>query len=311
MKKLTVYIDIVLLENICMNYIILLGLGYIIKLKINYLRIFVSSLIGAIYAVLAYSRIFPLYTNFLVKIVLSICMVYIAYNPKKIKGLIKELIVFYLVSFALGGCAFALLYWIKPQEIFMENGVFIGTYPIKIVLMGGLLGIAITYISFKLVKNKMNKSELVYDIKIKLEEKEITTKVLLDTGNMLKEPLSNIPVVLIEKDILIGLLPKELIYEQEQIIGGDLKKQDNIEYKYKTRLKIIPYTSVGKENGIILGIKADKISILTDVNEIVKKEVIVGIYNKRFSKSGKYFGLIGLDILERSDKNEYIANVKE
>lgn len=311
MKKLTVYIDIVLLENICMNYIILLGLGYIIKLKINYLRIFVSSLIGAIYAVLAYSRIFPLYTNFLVKIVLSICMVYIAYYPKKIKGLIKELIVFYLVSFALGGCAFALLYWIKPQEIFMENGVFIGTYPIKIVLMGGLLGIAITYISFKLVKNKMNKSELVYDIKIELEEKEITTKVLLDTGNMLKEPLSNIPVVLIEKDILIGLLPKELIYEQEQIIGGDLKKQDNIEYKYKTRLKIIPYTSVGKENGIILGIKVDKISILTDVNEIVKKEVIVGIYNKRFSKSGKYFGLIGLDILERSDKNEYIANVKE
>lgn len=311
MKKLTVYIDIVLLENICMNYIILLGLGYIIKLKINYLRIFVSSLIGAIYAVLAYSRIFPLYTNFLVKIVLSICMVYIAYNPKKIKGLIKELIVFYLVSFALGGCAFALLYWIKPQEIFMENGVFIGTYPIKIVLMGGLLGIAITYISFKLVKNKMNKSELVYDIKIELEEKEITTKVLLDTGNMLKEPLSNIPVVLIEKDILIGLLPKELIYEQEQIIGGDLKKQDNIEYKYKTRLKIIPYTSVGKENGIILGIKVDKISILTDVNEIVKKGVIVGIYNKRFSKSGKYFGLIGLDILERSDKNEYIANVKE
>ena len=308
---MTVYIDIVLLENICMNYIILLGLGYIIKLKINYLRIFVSSLIGAIYAVLAYSRIFPLYTNFLVKIVLSICMVYIAYYPKKIKGLIKELIVFYLVSFALGGCAFALLYWIKPQEIFMENGVFIGTYPIKIVLMGGLLGIAITYISFKLVKNKMNKSELVYDIKIELEEKEITTKVLLDTGNMLKEPLSNIPVVLIEKDILIGLLPKELIYEQEQIIGGDLKKQDNIEYKYKTRLKIIPYTSVGKENGIILGIKVDKISILTDVNEIVKKEVIVGIYNKRFSKSGKYFGLIGLDILERSDKNEYIANVKE
>lgn len=311
MKKLTVYIDIVLLENICMNYIILLGLGYIIKLKINYLRIFLSSLIGAIYAVLAYSRIFPLYTNFLVKIVLSICMVYIAYCPKKIKGLIKELIVFYLVSFALGGCAFALLYWIKPQEIFMENGVFIGTYPIKIVLMGGLLGIAITYISFKLVKNKMNKSELVYDIKIELEEKEITTKVLLDTGNMLKEPLSNIPVVLIEKDILIGLLPKELIYEQEQIIGGDLKKQDNIEYKYKTRLKIIPYTSVGKDNGIILGIKVDKISILTDVNEIVKKEVIVGIYNKRFSKSGKYFGLIGLDILERSDKNEYIANVKE
>lgn len=311
MKTVTVYIDIVLLENICMNYIILFATGYIIKLKIKHIRIFASSLIGAIYAVLAYSGIFPLYTNIFVKIILSICMIYIAYLPKKVKGLVKELVVFYLVSFALGGCAFALLYLIKPQEIFMRDGVFVGTYPIKIVLMGGLLGFAITYIAFKVVKNKMNKSELIYDIKIELEGKETSTKVLLDTGNMLRDPISNIPVILIEKDKLFGLIPKELINNQEYILGGDMEKHDNIEYKYKSRLKIIPFTSVGKDNGIILGIKVDKVIILTDVDEIIKKEVIVGIYNRKFSKTGRYYGIIGLDILERSEKNEYIANAKK
>lgn len=308
---MTVYIDIVLLENVCMNYIILFATGYIIKLKIKHLRIFVSSLIGAIYAVLAYSGIFPLYTNISVKIILSICMIYIAYFPKKIKGLVKELVIFYLVSFVLGGCAFALLYLIKPQEILVRDGVFIGTYPIKIVLMGGLLGFAITYIAFRVVKNKMNRSELIYDLKIELEGEEVTTKVLLDTGNMLRDPISNMPVILIEKDKLIGLLPKELIDNQAYFLGGDTGKYDNIEYKYKSRLKIIPFTSVGKENGIILGIKVDKVTILTDVDEIIKKEVIVGIYNKKLNKTGKYYGLIGLDILERSEKNEYTANIKK
>ena len=155
-----IYVDIVLFENLCMNYIILFGTAYIIKIKVRHIRIFFASLIGAIYAVLAYAGVFPLYANLITKIVLSICMTYIAFNPKKIKGLIKELIVFYLVSFALGGCAFALLYVVRPQDIFMKNGVLIGTYPLKIALLGGIAGFVITYIAFKIVKTRITKNEI-------------------------------------------------------------------------------------------------------------------------------------------------------
>lgn len=307
---MTVYVDVVLLENICMNYIILFSTGYIIKIKLNHLRMLASSSIGAVYAILAYTGILPLYANLFVKIILSICMIYIAFNPRNVKGLIKELIMFYLVSFALGGSAFALLYIVKPQDIFMRNGVFIGTYPIKIVLLGGITGFIITYTSFKLVKNRMSKSELIYDIYIKIEEKEIKTKVILDTGNMLKDPISNSPVILIDKDKLYGLLPKDLIDNAKNMMGGEIKTQDEIEYKYKSRLRIIPFTSVGKQNGILLGIKADEIKIVTDVDEIINKRAIIGIYDKKFSKNEKYFGLIGLDIFERSGKDEYFANIK-
>lgn len=308
---MTIYVDIVLLENICMNYIILFGTAYIIKIKVKHLRILVSSIIGAVYAILAYSGTFQLYANVFVKIILSICMVYIAYNPKNIKGIIKELIVFYLVSFALGGCAFALLYIVKPQDIFIKNGVFIGSYPIKIVLLGGVVGFTITYIAFKLVKNRMNKSELIYEIYIRLEEKELKLKVMLDTGNMLKDPISNSPVVLIDKSKLYELLPKEILDNNKEILGGEFKNQDEIDYKYKTRLRIIPFTSVGKQNGMILGIKVDEIKIITDVEEIINKRAIIGIYDRIFSKTDKYCGLISLDMLERSEKNEYFTNIKK
>ena len=198
----TIYVDIVLLENLCMNYIILFGTAYIMKIKVKHIRILLASLIGAVYAVLAYAGVFPIYANLITKIILSICMTYIAFNPKKLKGLIKELLLFYLVSFSLGGCAFALLYIVRPQDIFMKDGVYIGTYPLKIALLGGITGFVITYIAIKIVKTRITKNEIIYKAVIKIEEQELEINVLLDTGNMLKDPISGDSVIMVEKNRL-------------------------------------------------------------------------------------------------------------
>lgn len=305
---MTIYIDIVLLENLVMNYIILLGTGYIIKARIKHIKLIISSLIGAIYALLAYMEIFPIYANFITKMILAICMIYIAFNPKKIKGLIKELIVFFLVSFSLGGCAFALLYMIKPQEIFVKDGVYIGVYPLKIALLGGITGFVITYISFKVVKNHITKNEIIYNAIIKIEDKKLEIKVLLDTGNMLKDPITGDTVIIIEKEKLYDILPLELLNNIDNFFEFDNKIIKN---EYQTRLRIIPFTSVGKRNGMMVGIKADYVSIITDIDEIKKDNAIICVYEKKFSKTDKYSGLIGLDILEGSEKNEYIANIKK
>ena len=213
-----------------------------------------------------------------------------------------------MVSFSLGGCAFALLYIVRPQDIFMKNGVYIGTYPIKIIFLGGIVGFLVTYVAFNVVKSKLNKKQLIYYIKIEIEDRSLETKVILDTGNMLKDPISNAPVILIEKEKLYDILPGSLLNNIEKIWGGDNARA--IDAKYKSRLRIIPFSSVGKSNGMMLGIKTDKVKIFDDIDEIVRENVIICPYQKKFSKANKYFGLIGLDILERSDKNEFFENIK-
>ena len=325
---MTIYVDIVLLENLCMNYIILFSTSYILKIKIKHFRIILSSMLGAVYAILAYTDIIPIYTSIISKIILSICMIYIAYKPKNVKGMLKELIVFYLVSFALGGSAFALLYIVRPQDIFMKDGVYIGIYPLKIALLGGITGFVITYSAFKVVKSRITKNEIIYTALVNIFNKELQTKVLLDTGNMLKDPISGEAVILIEKDKLCEIIPKSILESMAEILGGekenyDKRENDDIECEdevieieeknmYRTRLRIIPFTSVGKQNGMMIGIKSDFVKIITDVDEIINDNVIVCLYEKKFSKLGKYYGLIGLDILEGSEKrNEFFANIKE
>ena len=138
---MTIYIDIIFLENLFMNYIIIYATGIIVKAPIKIIRTFLASGIGGVYAILSYMSMLEICSNLFLKIALSVVMVYIAFNPKNKKIFLKQLMIFYLTSFTFGGVAFALLYFVSPQKILMEKGVLIGTYPIKMVLVGGIVRI--------------------------------------------------------------------------------------------------------------------------------------------------------------------------
>ena len=288
---MTVYIDIILLENLCMNYIILFATAYIMKIKISHIRIIASSSIGAVYSIMLYMQILPIYSSIFMK------MVYISYAPKTVKIAIKQLIIFYLISFAFGGCAFALLYFVKPQDIFIKNGVYIGTYPLKIALLGGIVGFIITYIAFKIIKNKATKEEMIYKLKIKINDKTVEVNALLDTGNKLKDPITLVPVIVIEKQKLYNFLPEEILENIDKIIGGDSDKLIEENIKYMSKFRVIPYNSIGKQNGLMLGFKADEVKIIIDEEERTIKNTIIGIFNQSFN-SQTYSALISLEIIE-------------
>lgn len=246
---MTIYLDVILLENICMNYIIVFATGLIAKTKISHIRIIISSLLGGIYAILSFAPILQVYTNILFKIIISIIMIYIAFNPKNVRTLLKQLLLFYLVSFAFGGCAFCLLYFIKPQDILVRNGYLTGTYPIKIALLGGIVGFALVNIAFKLVKGRISKKDMFCDIDIFFKEKSVKIKAMIDTGNLLKDPISSMPVIVVEKSKLENIIPIGIINNLNTILGGGEENTlTEEEREYMPKFRVIPFSSLGKQN---------------------------------------------------------------
>ncbi len=211
----------------------------------------------------------------------------------------KQLLIFYLTSFVFGGAAFALIYIVKPQKIIMRNGMFLGTYPLKIAILGAIIGSIIIILAFKVVKNKISKKDMFCEIELKINDKTIKTKAIVDTGNFLKEPITNTPVMIIENTLLYECIPKEILNNTQEIIGGDFKNvPENIKKQYITKLKFIPFSSLGKQNGMLVGIKPEYIKILYEDKITKKTNVIVGMYEKSLTKKGEYRALIGIDILE-------------
>ena len=149
---MTIYIDVVLIENLMMNFIILLATGLILKERISVIRLLLASLLGAIYAVVSYLSILEMYSSMILKIILSIVMIYIAFNPQTMKKMWKDILLFYLTSFVFGGAAFALIYIVRPQDILMRNGLFLGTYPLKTIVLGAIIAFIIIMTAFTVVK---------------------------------------------------------------------------------------------------------------------------------------------------------------
>ena len=295
---MTIYIDIVLIENLIMNYIILFTTAVVLKIKVNHIRLILASLLGAGYSIIAYMGIIKVYSSIILKIILSVLIIYIAFNPQNIKKMCKDLLLFYLVSFVFGGAAFALIYIIKPQNNKKKNGLFLGTYTLKTVMLGAVVAFCIIIGAFAIIKNKISKKDMFCEIEILINQKKIKTKAMIDTGNMLKEPITNVPVIVVEHILLYSCMPKEILNNLKESMGGDFKNIPcDIQEKYISKLKLIPFSSLGKQNGMLIGIRPEYVKVITDEQEKINKNVIIGIYEKSLTKKGEYQALIGIELL--------------
>lgn len=296
MIKITIYLDLIFLENLIMNTIILYATKIILKTKANFFRIFIASIIGSIYTIILYTTELKIYSSIISKILLSIIMIYVAFNAKNIKRLLQQVLIFYITSFIFGGFALYLIYYIKPQEILIRNGVYVGSYALKTILLGGIFAFIIIKICTQIMKNKSN--SLCCNIEINIDDNIVKTKAMIDTGNLVKEPITNNPVIIVESTLLEGIIPLEILNNLENILCGDLKNiSEENQMNYIVKMRCIPFKSLGKENGMLLGIKSNEVIIEKEDENKIIKNAIIGIYDKSLTKRGEYRALIGIDCL--------------
>ena len=292
---MTIYLDIIFLENFILNFIILYAVKFETKAETKIFKIVLASVIGSIYVLISYRSRNTIFFSLFMKIILPIAMLHIAFKTKNIRELIKKMVYFYLTSFVFGGGALALIYIANTGKISIQNGVLYGNYTVLTIMISVIISFSVIILSFKLIKNKVSKKDLICNITIKVNDKEIKVKALIDTGNFLKEPITNTPVIVVEHAIFNGIIPGEILDNIENILGGDLNKiSERAKNEYLSKMRIIPFSSLGKQNGMLLGIKAQEAII--EQNEEIKKtdKIIIGLYNKKISKKEEYHALVGL-----------------
>lgn len=135
---------------------------------------------------------------------------------------------------------------------------------------------------------------MLCDLEIFYNGKLEKIKTMIDTGNLLQDPITKEDVIIVEKDSLKNLVSSDILDNIENIVSGKWLNFTNI-YQYK--FKIIPFSSLGKENGILLGFKPDYIKVDAEY-ETVKSDVIIAIYDGKLSRSNLYSSLIGINILK-------------
>lgn len=232
---MTIYADVFFIENFIVNVFLLSVTMKCLKHKCSFVNLSIAGCIGGIYSfVLLFDRLRFL-ASLPFEILAAYLMLRIVYGKTTIINMLKVLIVFLMSTFTLSGICF--LFSLK-QNYYILDGIYrIEKYSIKYIF----LGLMIIFISadriIEYIKDRVTVNNYIYTIEFEIEGRKYSFRSFLDTGNELREPVTNLPCILIEEDLFSGIsLNKKNIYEIPYNAigyGGKLKgiKVNNIKIK--------------------------------------------------------------------------------
>ncbi|MDO4572933.1 MAG: sigma-E processing peptidase SpoIIGA [Clostridia bacterium] len=194
---MTISVELFLLDNMLMNYLVLRLASVLCGKR---LRAFVSlpaALLGALYALLSMSAA-PILSAILPKLgfgaLLALCL------SDRGRGYLRALIALYLSAFLLGGVAFGVTLLVGGR---LSGGALMGTVPLRAILVTAALCAALPRAALSLIAAYRGRTRHVR-VRVELSDRAFIVQALVDSGNLLREPVSGLPVVLIRQ----GLLPK-------------------------------------------------------------------------------------------------------
>ena len=298
---LEVYWDVLVLENFVINFLILLVTAKLSRLRVSTLRLLAGSIIGALYVgFIILQPDLEVYYTTIAKILLSMFIVAVTFSPRKVLQFIRTLAIFYISTFIFAGAAFAFLFF-RHQGGFVRNGIVcvFGQSQWSMLVFSIITVGIIVKIFLEVIQSRLTKENMLVHVKISFDNRAIDLSALIDTGNSLRDPLTNIPVMVVEFKALKELLPQEI----KSIFDG--AQEDDLNYvttiisksKWFSRFRLIPFCSLGKENGMLIGFKPDFIEIGGEDDKRGVKNVIVGIYNRSLSRNEKYKALLGPELV--------------
>jgi stage II sporulation protein GA (sporulation sigma-E factor processing peptidase) len=286
-KTMVVYIDVLFVINLIVNYFILLAVSQILKRNDKRWRLFAGAALGALYASLIFFPKLEILYVALLKLVLSITIVAVSFKIYSIKNFFKLIAVFYIISMLFGGVISALEYFLAPPRLIVQNGIaYLNISPLFLILSS-----AGCYIVIKLFSRFFHAdvhTDDIYEISIEFENKTVTMTALLDNGNDLTDAISGAPVIIAEYSKTEPLIP---IKYRDVFKTGQLKRtiQDDTS-GFSKRFRLVPYGSVGTAGGLLPAFRPDRVSVKKA--GISSADVLVGVTNKKLSDDGVFTALL-------------------
>jgi len=206
-------------------------------------------------------------------------------------------LVSYCIAFAVGGLGMSLFFLTGiPYAIyFIANDVgFAQAISWQLVLAGMAASYVLIKLGLKILERHGLKRQMLCNVQIFVGEVAATFEALVDTGHSLKEPLSQSPVIIAEFEHVKEFLPdglKILFYEKRESAAFSTDNaEENTFYK---RIRMIPFTSLGRNNGMLIGFRPDSVM----VEGATKPSAVIGIYNDKLCHDGRYQGLLSPELV--------------
>ena len=252
----SVYIDLYFLINVSMDFLCIMIASVLLHRNPNRWRALLAALFGGVYAVTALLFIPDGLLGTLADILTVIFMSAIVFWHKRgsFFAILRTAAVIWVTSMLLGGIMTALYAGLNrlnlPLDALQGDGLSVWTF----VLVSAVAGI----LSVKSgrwfgLSGKAKRAT----VQVTLFGKSVVLHAMVDTGNLLCDPVSGKSVIVAELSALRGILPADLAHACE---SGNLSNYLS-RGKHASRVRPIP-ANTATESGLLLAIVPDHITVI-------------------------------------------------
>ena len=260
-----IYVDVLFVVNYFITFFLLLVTAKLSKRNEKTWRLVLASFIGGGYSLIILVDDLHFAISFIGKLAAACLMILAAFSLKGIKTYIKEVAIFFFVNFLFVGIIVGLWLIFKPKGIVINNSTVYFNVSAKLLLITALAAYLISAAVIRIYNNKTSIKEL-YSVTVFKNGNKIRFFAFADSGNNLKEPFSNYPVIVADKKLF-----------------------ENYECQ-----RLIPFSTIGGE-GVLSAFKPDKVEISSSFGSVAVEEVYIAISDN--VKKGEYQGILNPKIL--------------
>lgn len=284
---MTVYIDVLILLNIYVNYFLLLATAKLTHTKLKTYRIIISSVVGSLFSLTILLPTLNFVTSIILKFIAAAIIVLIAYGTKQLKQSVKFLAFFYGVNFIFAGVIMAIWLSFKPKFIHFNNSYFYIDFSLLTLVISTVVAYCIVSLIRYLIDRKFS-CDKKYSIIFSVNNTTVSLRGIADSGNKLNDMFTGKSVIIcnmsklpICDDIKYAISEKNTDLLQNLIISNN----------QLSGFRIIPYSTIDN-TGMIAVFRPKNIIIKEDETGRIKEvDALIGI-NPEDSEYGAIFNPI-------------------
>ena len=285
---MTVYGDLLFLINFSMDFLCFYLSCLLLRERLKTFRACISSAIGGVYSVASLFINVDGYMAFAIDISVLLLMCFIAYTDKGMTAirLIKRAATYFIVSSLLGGFMTAVFSLMNRIELFGENMGIEDGLNVWVFAILALISSILTLKGGNIFRTSGSKKEGV--LEILNENKAVRLRALLDSGNLVCEPISGKSVIFVRLDAL------EDIFDKEEY--DSLKKSNGIdEMPISLAIRMRPIFSQSVVGSAIIPAVRFKNIYFLDGKRRKELDVYIGILKEELK--GGYDAIISNEVI--------------
>lgn len=282
---MVVYLDILFFLNFGINYLLLRCVGRLGGKACFVPRLLLGAALGGLLAAVMFFAPAQGLWGLFIKALCCLLLCLAAFHIPKAGEALRLSLLLLSVTMAMGGGVMALTALSGSQRVRVQGGVPYVHLPMSTLLLS--FGAAYGLLSLAFSAKRGEGKAAAARVKIRVGDRWAEVHALRDTGNLLRDPMSQKRVMVVEKSCLAPLFSREERQALESLRGDN--GPEVFERIHSRRFLLLPYQAVGQSGALLLAMKPDK--ILVDGRE--EKEVLIGIAPGRISTPQGCQGILG------------------